>query len=241
MKPIKIASATADSALANRIAADLRKDGPVSMAGPESADYSVLLLVLSSAGLADAGVTDAMMAALDSGKHIIPVLAERVKLPRLINHLSAADFTVGVYPISEVREAVAYLTGPDAPLPMRVLTPRTRRKNRNFGLIFFLAAFIMFSIGLIAVGVFHLQAPAEEFNAIETEVVQTRDAIIGPTLQVYGLLIPRSTEEAQVFEATLERIPTVHRPFMEASATAAAVQARPTAPDTLPLTPTSTP
>ncbi len=241
MKPIKIAFAPADSALAERITADLRKDWPVTTEWQQCVDYSLLLLVLSSAGLADASVTDAMYDALDSSIHIIPVLAGPVKVPRLINHLTPADFSNGAYPIDDLRSAVAYLTGPDAPLPMRVLTPRTRKKNRNIGLIVFSAAFIMFAIGLIAVGVYHIQAPAEEFNAVDTHVVETRDVIIGPTLQVYGLLIPRSTEDAAVFEATLQRIPTVHRPFMEASATAAAVQARPTAPDVLPLTATSAP
>lgn len=241
MEPIRIAFAAADSALANRIAADLQKDGLVYLSAHKDAGYAVLLLVLSAAGLADADVTGSMYDALDRGKYIIPVLAESVAMPRLISHLSPADFTGGAHPIDEVRGAVAYLTGPDAPLPMRVLTPRTRRKNRNIGLIVFAAAFIMFSAGIIGVGVFHIQAPADEFNTVETEVVLTRDFIIGPTLEVYGLLLPRSTEEAAVFDATLERIPTIHRPFIEATATMAANQARPTAPDVLPSTLTAAP
>lgn len=241
MEPIRIAFAPSDRALAERLAGDLRRDGPVFLARQENGDYTVLLLVLSAAGLSDASVTEAMYDALDRGKYIIPIRAEPVAVPRLIGHLVPADFSSGAYPIDEVRSAAAYLSGPDAPLPMRVLTPRTRRKNRNIGLIVFAAAFIMFSAGIIGVGVFHIQAPADEFNTVETEVVLTRDFIIGPTLEVYGLLLPRSTEEAAVFDATLERIPTLHRPFMEASATMAANQARPTAPDTLLLTPTATP
>jgi hypothetical protein len=241
MKPIRIAFAPADSALANRLGADLRKDGPVSLLGQPNDDYAVLLLMLSQAGLNDAAVTEAMYDALDRGRHLIPILAGPVPVPRLIGHLTPADFTNGAYPIDDVRSAIAYLTGPEAPLPMRVLTPRTRKKNRNIGLIVFTAAFIMFAIGLIAVGVFHLQAPADEFNTIETQVVLTRDFIIQPTLEVYGLLLPRSTADAQVFDATLERIPTIHRPFMAATATFAANEARPTAPDRLLPTPTAAP
>lgn len=240
MTKVKLASSAADAALVQRLAGDLRGQFTV-VEGIDAVDYDVLVLVLSKAAEADAVIREAMIAALDAGKHIIPVLAEPVALPRLINHLTAADFSAGAYPIDDLRAAVAYLSGPDAPLAMRVLTPKTRRQNRGVGLIVFAAAFIMFAIGLIAVGVFDLEAPAEEYANIETQIVATRDALIGPTLEVYGQFLPRSTDEAAVFEATLERIPTVHRPFMEATATAAAVQARPTVPDILPLTPTPAP
>ena len=234
MAVIKFAYAPADAALTNRIKNDLRA-GHTITEGEATAGYQLLALVLSTAGLADAGVTDAMYDALDGGKHIIPVLTEKIAVPRLINHLTPADFSDGAYPIADLQNAVAYLTGPEAPLAMRVLTPRTRRKNRNVGLIVFLAAFIMFMAGIIGVGVYHLQAPAEEYNAIETQIVQTRDAIIGPTLNALGQFLPRSTEDAAVFEATLQRMPTVHRPFMEATVTAEAVRAQPTAPDILPM------
>jgi len=240
MTRVKLASSAADAALAKRIADDLR--GPFTVVeGAGSGEYDLLVLLLSKTAEADPAVRDAMIAALDVGKHVVPVLAEPVALPRLINHLTAADFSAGAYPIDDLRAAIAWLTGPDAPLPMRVLTPKTRRKNRGIGLIVFGAAFIMFAIGIIAVGVFDLEAPAEEYANIETQIVATRDALIGPTLEVYGQLLPRSTDEAAVFEATLERIPTVHRPFRDASATAAAVRARPTVPDVLPFTPTPAP
>lgn len=238
MAVLKFAYAAADAALANRMINDLRGSHTISE-GPAATGYQLLVLVLSQAGLADAGVTDALYDALDDSKHIIPVLAEPVAVPRLINHLTPADFSGGAYPIDDLRNAIGYLTGPDAPLPMRVLTPRTKKKNRNIGLIVFLAAFIMFMAGIIGVGVYHLQAPAEEYNAIETQIVQTRDAIIGPTLNALGQYLPRSTEEASVFEATLQRMPTVHRPFMEATATAEAVRAQPTAPDILPMVTTA--
>jgi hypothetical protein len=233
MAVIKFAYAPADAALASRIMNDLRGAHTISE-GPAASGYQVLALVLSKAGLADSSLTDAMDDALDASIHIIPILAEPVALPRLINHLTPADFSNGAYPMEMLREAIAYLTGPDAPRAMRVLTPRRKKKNRNVGLIVFVAAFIMFMAGVIGV-MLGLQAPAEEFNAIETQVVQTRDAIIGPTLNALGQLLPRSTEDANVFEATLQRMPTVHRPFMEATATAAAVELRPTAPDVLPM------
>ena len=232
MAILRIAFSPADAALAGRIRADLAGEHSF-VEGTEG--FQLLILVLSSAGLADSGVTAAMDDALDASIHIIPVLAERVALPRLINHLTPADFSGGAYPIQDLRDAIAFLTGPDAPLAVRVLTPRRKKKNRNVGLIVFLVAFVMFMAGIIGVAFLNLQAPAEEYNAIETEVVQTRDAIIGPTLNALGQYLPRSTEDAAVFEATLERMPTVHRPFMAATVTAAAVQAMPTAPDVLPM------
>lgn len=234
MAVLKFAYAPADAALAARLMTDLRGSHTI-IEGPAAQGYQLLVLVWSRAAQVDEALTDAMDATLDAGIHIIPVLAERVPLPRLINHLTPADFSEGAYPLDTLRAAVAYLTGPDAPLAMRVLTPARRKKNRNIGLVVFAVAFFMFMVGVIAVGVYNLQAPAEEYNLVETEIVQTRDAIIGPTLNALGQFLPRSTEDAAVFEATLQRMPTVHRPFMAATVTAAAVHMRPTAPDVLPM------
>ncbi|MFN8379519.1 MAG: hypothetical protein U0452_12705 [Anaerolineae bacterium] len=234
MAVLKFAYAASDAALTNRIMNDLRGDHTITE-GPSAEGYQLLVLVLSGRGLADEAVTEAMYDALDGSIHIIPVLAEKVAVPRLINHLTPADFSDGAYPITDLRSAISYLTGPNAPLAVRVLTPRTKKKNRNIGLIVFLVAFIMFTIGVIAVGVYGLQAPAEEYNAVDTEVAQTRDAIIGPTLNALGQYLPRSTDDAAVFESTLQRMPTVHRPFIEATVTAEAIRSQPTAPDVLPM------
>lgn len=233
MSVLKLAYAPADAALAARLQSDLRGEHTL-VEGPAATGYHLLVLVLSKAALADQSVVDAMDDALDSSIHLIPVLAEPVALPHLINHLTPADFSNGAYPIQALRDAIAYLTGPDAPRAMRVLTPRRKKKNRNVGLIVFAVAFVMFMAGVIGV-MLGLQAPAEEYNAIDTEVAQTRDAIIGPTLDALGRFLPRSTDEAAVFEATLERMPTVHQPFIAATATVNAAQARPTAPDVLPM------
>ena len=233
MAVLKFAYSPADAALAARLQSDLRS-GHTLVEGTTATGYQLLVLVLSNAGLSDAAVVDAMDDALDSSIHLIPVLAEPVALPRLINHLTPADFSNGAYPIQDLRDAIAYLTGPDAPRVIRVLTPRRRKKNRNVGLIVFAVAFVMFMAGVIGV-MLGLQAPAEEYNAVDTEVAQTRDAIIGPTLDALSRFLPRSTDEAGVFEATLQRMPTVHQPFIAATATFNAAEARPTAPDVLPM------
>jgi hypothetical protein len=82
----------------------------------------------------------------------------------------------------------------------------------------------MFAIGLFAVAVLNVEAPVEEFNAIDTEVAATRDFLIAPTLDGYLRFLPGSAEEASVYPATVQAVPTRIRPFVAATATAVAVE-----------------
>ena len=103
---------------------------------------------------------------------------------------------------------------------MRVLTPAVKRSNRSVGLIIALAVMIMFAAGLYGVGVMRLQAPIAEFNTEATFEAATVMKMIAPVMATYAEFLPKSTEDAANYPATLAAVPTVYRPLVAATATA---------------------
>lgn len=204
----KIVNAPADAALAARLEADLRAAGALPVPA------GLLVAVLSPAAAANSDVQAALEAALDAGQPILPVLAAPTALPKLIDHLPALDFSQG-YDAAALRRAVEALAAPDAGLPLKVITPRVRRANRRIGYWLAALAIFWFVTGLILVGVFGVQAPRREYDAVETEIVLTRDYYLEQNR-------PRTTEDAANFPATLQAAPTAQRPFLIATATAIA-------------------
>ncbi|MCA9904989.1 MAG: hypothetical protein KC547_14135, partial [Anaerolineae bacterium] len=176
----------------------------------------------SQTALQDKAFQDAVSTALDNGQHIIPALAERVKLPKLIDHLVPVDLSA-INATEQLDTQIQSSFSPEARLPLRVRTPSVRRANRRSGLIVAFLALAMFAIGIYAVAVLNIEAPVEEYNQINTEAAATRDFIIAPTLETYLRFLPGSVDEAAQYSATLQAIPTRLRPFVAATATAVAV------------------
>ncbi|MCL4248725.1 MAG: hypothetical protein KJ065_11325 [Anaerolineae bacterium] len=182
----------------------------------------LLIAVLSQAALQDKAFHDALNTALDNDQPIVPALAERVKLPKLIDHLVPVDLSAAN--ATEQLDAKIQATySPDARLPLRVRTPSVQRANRRSGLIVAFLALAMFAIGIYAVAVLNVEAPVEEYNQINTEAAATRDFIIAPTLETYLRFLPGSQDEAAQYPSTLQAVPTRLRPFVAATATAVAV------------------
>jgi hypothetical protein len=192
----------ADAALAERLQADLSS----TQAGESNA-----IFVLSPAALADADIQAALVRAVENHQHIIPVLAQPTPLPRLIEHLEPVDFSQRY----DFGRLSARLPAAPGELQMKVLTPEVQAVNRRIGAIFVVIAVIIFVIALYAVGVLGLQAPAEEYADVETQVFETRSAIIEQAL-------PRSTEDAANFPATLDAAAPSAQPALAATATARA-------------------
>lgn len=168
-------------------------------------------------------VQSAIYAALDNGQQILPILLDGAQPPKLIDHLSFVDFTNGAN-YDAVRALIAELTAPGAKLPLKVLTPNTRKQNRAFGVIVGIAVIIMFGVGLYGVGVLGIQAPVEEYEAIDEAVEATIAAEIAPPLATMRALLPTNPDEAWVYPATLFAAPTRYRPFIAGTATALATE-----------------
>jgi hypothetical protein len=201
---LTITFAPSDAALAQRIEAD---------AARLSGARDTLIAVLSPQAVDDPGVQHTLDQALDADRAIVPVLAQPTKLPRLIEHLQAVDFTQG-YDF-EALEARVRAAQAAQSLHMKVLTPRVKAANRRAAYVVAVAAIVMFIAGLYAVGVLGIQRPDDEFEAVETQVVLTRDAYIDAAL-------PRSTEDAANFEATVRAAAPTLRPILAATASAIA-------------------
>ena len=192
----------ADSTLAERIQGDL--------AALDSPPH-ITLLLLSPPALTDPEMQRKMNAAISAGEHIIPVLAQITPLPKLIEHLEPLDFSEGY----DADLLATRLAEEAASVQMKVRTPQVIAANRRIGIIFAGVAIVVFLIGLYAVGVLGIQAPAAEYAAIDTEVFMTVEGIVNAAL-------PHSTEEAAHFEATYARAAPSLQPILAATASAIA-------------------
>ncbi|MDX2138305.1 MAG: hypothetical protein SF123_09435 [Chloroflexota bacterium] len=218
---LTLINSQSDAALAQRIRRDVSAAG-YGLTDSARSREDVALLVLSQAALTDAQWQGALNDALDRGQHIVPIQADATPLPKLIDHLTPVDMRAG-YTFAPLHAAIDAALSPDAGLALKVLTPATRRSNNQSGLVVGLIALAMFIIGVIGVAVFNIEAPIEEFNAIDTQVALTRDPLIAPTLESYLRFLPGSPDEAAVYAATVEAVPTRLRPFVAATATAVAI------------------
>lgn len=228
---LKIIYTAADGALGRHILDDFRgANYPIDESPVVHGDTAIL--VLSPTAVADSVLKVALERALDLSVRIVPVLAQPVALPEYINHLQAVDFSED-YDFTLLRQQVDTELAPDAPTPVRALTPSVRRSNRAAGLVVALAAIVMFVAGLYAVGVLGIQAPIQEFNNDYTALALTRDLIAAPELEIYSHFLPRSTEDAANYAPTLRAVPTVYRPLVALTATSVA--------QGTPLPPTETP
>lgn len=211
---LTVIQAAADAKLAERIKGDLRQAGYALQEVVSERREDMLIAVISPAANSDAAVQEGLIRALDGGQHIIPVIASPTALPKLIDHLAAVDFSKG-YDLGALKGRITALSAPDAGLPMKVLTPRVREKNRGVGYWLAALALVWFILGLILVGIFGIQAPQEEYNTIATELGATVNAYVERNL-------PHSTQDAANFPATIQAAPTAQRPLLIATATARA-------------------
>jgi hypothetical protein len=209
---ITVANAPEDKDLAARIRQDLQAAGYDVGDTAQPGAGNMLVLVLSPSAAADSHVTQAMVGALDNNQHIIPVLAKSTPVPKLIDHLTVLDFSQQ-YDAETLRSTIAALTAPGASRPMTVITPKVQKANRRIGMWLAGLSIIWFIIALILVGVFHIQAPTEEYNTVDTLEAATIQVVVGRNL-------PRTTQDALNFSTTLQAAPTAQRPLLIATATA---------------------
>ena len=218
-------SSRQDAARAEALRQQLANFG-YKFAGDVGTSTSPVIALLSAAALQDAEANAALYAAIDSGHHIIPVVTEPLTLPKEIDHLAPVALNEDTN-LEVLRQHIDAALQPDVGLPLKVLTPATRRSNTRAGLVVGLLAFGMFMVGIIGIAVLNIEAPIEEYNLVDTEVAQTRDFLIAPTLEGYLRYLPGSLEQAVEYPATLQAVPTRIRPFVAATATAVAVEQQP--------------
>ncbi len=232
-RPVRVIARETPSDQATFWAARLRERGIEAEAGaPEKGTIAIALL--DRADARDARSLPApLIAALDMSLHIVVLATEPIELPRLINHLPVID-AGAPDALDRLVERIALASAPDAPLPLRVLTPTVARANRSAGVWVTGIVLIMFVAALIGVGVFGLQRPNTEYELLDTAVALTRDFYLEPELLYFSTWLPRSTEDARNYSATLQQLPTAWRPLMGLTVTAYA-QGTPLPPITTPV------
>ena len=216
---ISISSAPEDAALATRLKTDLTQAGyTLSDEMPRESNH-IWVAVLSPTAWMNVSLQGDVIRALDNSQHVIPVLTNSAALPKFIAHLMPVDFSAS-YNLDVLKREVDRLSAPDAPRPMRVLTPSVKGRNNRIGYWLLLLAIVWFIIGVVLVGVFRVQAPTDEYNTIATFAQATINIYVGANL-------PHSTAEAENFPMTLQAAPTAQRPLLIATTTAMAA-GRPT-------------
>jgi len=208
-----------DSTLANRLTQDLKAQGFSISETLIPGKGNVLVAFASPSSNNNKTVQDVITQAYDNSQHVVVVNAQPTAPSKLINHLKTFDFVTG-YPLQPLVAQLKLAASPEAGLPMKVLTPKARVKNRGAGIWLTIIVLIAFIWGLVLVGVFHQQAPVQEFNTVDTEVGATVASIIEKNL-------PHSTQEAIDFPATVKAVTTAQRPLLIQTATAL-VAPRPT-------------
>lgn len=217
---IKLAYRPTDEALAKRILGDLKASGydaETLKASDKLQATDLLIPIFSAPETADSALQETLFNGLDLSLHIVPVL-HGTPIPSIIDHLDHVDFAKQ-YEFDELKTLIDAALDKNAPLPLKVLTPKTRRSNLMVGFWVALFCLTIFLISLYAVGVLKIQRPNDEYDAVETQFVQTRDAIMEPQLATLEALLPTNPEEAYVYPATLFSVPTRIRPFVEQTAT----------------------
>ncbi len=201
-----------DSALATRLTQDLKTQGFSISNSLAPGKDNLLVAFASPASNNNKTVQDVIAQAYDNSQHVVVVNAQPAPTSKFINHLKAFDF-VNSYPLQELVGQLKLMASPEAGLPLKVLTPKARVKNRGSGIWLTIIVLIAFIWGLVLVGFFGQQAPVEEYNTIDTEVAATVASIVQKNL-------PHSTQEAVNFPATVQAVPTAQRPILIQTATA---------------------
>jgi hypothetical protein len=224
---LKLIYAPQDAAFAGKLRASLAARQPVddlTQPGNTQAKGDVLLAVLSPDAWKDKSVQSAVYVALDNAQHVIPVFAGPAKLPRVLNHLQGVDMTDSAN-MGALLDRIAFFQSPDAPRPLKVLTPTMRSSNLIVASVFGLLATSMFCIGLVAIGGGVSRPPQDEYNQNATVVAATVQFEIETGLAGYMAFLPDNAEEAANYQATLQTVPTRYRPFMAQTATDYAARA----------------
>lgn len=218
---VRLIFSESERALAERVAADVRGMGrAVEMSWAAERD-AITVAVMSQAAFNDAATYEKLEAALDAGQHVVIVGQGTLKLPRTIDHLRVIEYATPEG-VSALRETIQTMSAEGVRLPLKVRTSSVRRANRQAGILVGAIVLFMFAVGLYGIGVLGIQAPQEEYDAVETEAAMTRDFLAAPELAVYARFLPANAEAAAAvdYQPTLNAVPTVYRPLMALTATA---------------------
>jgi len=198
---LNIAFHPADQALAEKLRADLGQTH-VRLEKP------MLIVLLSPAALADEDVSRSVQQAQSEGARIALLLTQPLgNLPAPYASLPSFSAPEGQYTLKAL---LAYLNRVD-------LGSARLARSRTLLLLMLVAVAVMFGLALWGVGSGQVRFPSEEYATDDAIAFRQIQTLTFPTLDP---LMPRSTEDAVAFPATVEAASTRNRPYLIETATA---------------------
>lgn len=195
---IQIAYAPSDAELAEHIQRDLAAERL-------DLDHDYLLILLTPSALTEHSIIEAIDNAQNQNYRLAPLLIKPTPMPPSLQGVRPLNLTRGY----RKGALVSYLKHLDRGESLN------RANRRALILALFLVLF-MCSVSIFLIGGGVVRFPQREFNNQETLEAATRDFFLRPTLEAFQ---PRTTQDAQFFEATARAVPTYVRPFLVMTAT----------------------
>lgn len=196
---IHITYSAEQTALAEQIRDDLT--------GAYDSSLPLLLILVSAASNQDPVVAAEIARARHRGGPLLPILTENVALPEALAYEKPLNFAAG-YQRDRLLRRISQLT---------MTTAQVRRANRRALLVIGAIALIMFALAIFGMLSGLVAFPVAEYNEEATFQSLWIDGLIRETLEH---AMPRSTEDAQNFAATLEAAPTRLYYYVRGTATA---------------------
>lgn len=208
---LNISYGAENAALASQIEADLKAARVRAYRDDQDAP-KVLIALIAPESNTDEAQAAAWREAIQRGDFVLPALTNGAALPGSLAQYEALDFTGG-YDATALLERLAQMAHSERQFPLRVIAPKTKRSNRRAALVLSLLAVFMFGAAIWGITVGLVGFPEEEYEQVEAEFQGTLGALVDNVL-------PRSTQDAQNFPATVDAAPTRLQPLLVQTATA---------------------
>ncbi len=169
--------------------------------------HPVLIVLVSNESNNDPSVQREVEQALKRGFTIVPILTESVSVPETLDAVKPLNMSGG------------YKSQPLLTRLSQSTMTRTdvRTANRRALTVIGAIALVMFSMGIIGIMGGVVAFPVDEYNEEATYQAEWVNGLIVETLEYAQ---PRTTQDAENFEATLEAVPTRVFLFVRGTATA---------------------
>lgn len=208
---LNISYGAESAALASQIEQDL-KAARVRVYRDEDGAPNVLIALITPQSSTDEAQVTAWNTAIQHKDFVLPVLTSGASLPNRLAQYDALNFNNG-YDGAALLERLAQMSRREQQFPLRVVTPKTRRRNRRAALVLTVLSLAMFGAAIWGISVGLVGFPEEEYEQVELEFQGTLGALVDNVL-------PRSTQDAQNFPATVDAVPTRLQPLLVQTATA---------------------
>ncbi len=175
--------------------------------------HHFMIVLVTPDSMGDSGVETAIERAHAEGHRVLSVVLQRTDMLQTLAGHPVVDLSGGY----QAKPVIRALRDADV--------DRRRPINRLVLLAAVILVLIMFAVSLYGILSGSVAFPVAEYQTENAERAATIDSMVGPTLDV---LVPRTTDEARNFPATVDAVPTYERMFLRGTATQMALDGQAT-------------